>query len=467
MGKESRGNGKLDEVLKFFSSVRLTVFLCIALATSSSLGTFIAQNLSVSESVAKYGEPLTRLLMVLGIGDLYHSGWFRFLIALLATNLIVCSTRRLPRVWRGIHRTPGNVSRDSLKKWRANKNFRSPLEPEEAAARAAKILKCKPVEAEAEGGGGQYVLTSNRGAYGRLGPYVTHLGVLILLFGAVIGSVAGFRGGVNLLEGETVGEAWLFRGTERRPFGFEIRCDKFTFSTYEDGTPKEYKSEVTILEEGRVVRKGDIRVNHPLSHKGINFYQSNYGVGGVSVGLEVKDKEKGTSTIFKIGDDKTVLLPDGQTSLKIVDVSLDMEMPGGAMKGGGKRLGPAVEIMLIDASGAHQGPFWILKNYPDMARTREGNYHIQLIDLGTSYYTGLQVAMDPGVGFVWTGCIVLLVGIMMSFLIHHRTLVVLVGRDDDGSKVTAAGKSMDGRGNIKVEFNKVARAIAGAIGPSQ
>ncbi|MFC1889658.1 cytochrome c biogenesis protein ResB [Thermodesulfobacteriota bacterium] len=463
MGKESRGNGKFDEVLKFFSSVRLTVFLCIALAASSALGTFIAQNLSVAESVAKYGEPLTKLLMVLGIGDLYHSGWFRFLMALLATNLIVCSTRRLPRVWRGIHRTPGKVSGETLKKWRANKSFRSPLGPEEAAARASKILRCKPVEAETEGGGRQYVLTSNRGAYGRLGPYVTHLGVLILLFGAVIGSVAGFRGGVEILEGEAAGEAWLFRGTERRPFGFEIRCDNFTFTRYEDGTPRDYKSEVTILEEGQVVRKGDIRVNHPLSHKGINFYQSSYYP---SVDLEVKDKEKGTSTFFKTHINKTVRLPDGQTWLRIEDVDPDMLMPGASMKGGGKRLGPAAAILLINASGAHQGPFWILKNYPDMARAREGNYHIQLIDISTSYYTGLQVASDPGVGFVWTGCIVLLVGIIMSFFIHHRTLVVLVGRDDDGSKVTAAEKSMDGRGDIEVEFNKVAEAIAGAIGPS-
>ena len=38
---------------------------------------------------------------------------------------------------------------------------------------------------------------------------------------------------------------------------------------------------MTLLEGSQTVRNESIRVNHPLSYKGLSFYQSNYGVAGV------------------------------------------------------------------------------------------------------------------------------------------------------------------------------------------
>ena len=48
-------------------------------------------------------------------------------------------------------------------------------------------------------------------------------------------------------------------------------------STYKNGAPKEYRSSLTILENGEPVLTKDIIVNDPLQYKGISMFQSSYG----------------------------------------------------------------------------------------------------------------------------------------------------------------------------------------------
>lgn len=453
--------GALEVFLDFFSSVRLTIFLCIALAASSALGTFFPQNLSAAETARHFGEPLAKLFGAMGVGDLYHSGWFRLLIGLLALNLITCSLRRLPKVWRGISRVPKNVSEASLKKWRHSKTLKTTLGRDEALEKIREVLGRKAEELD-EG----FLLIARRGRSGRLGPYVTHLGVLIILAGAVIGSLFGFRGHINLLEGESADSVWINQGTQERPLGFEIRCDRFVFEQYDDGTPKEYRSEVTILEVGSAVGTDHIRVNHPLNHQGIYFYQSNYGVGGFEAVFDVVASTGGEKTTLRVDSEEPVVLPDGKTKLRVVDASLDMEMPGGSMDGHGRRLGPATAILLLDETGTHQGPFWILKNYPDLAKGSGTPFDITLVDLGSSYFTGLEVSRDPGVGFVWTGCTILLVGIMMSFFIHRRVYAVRVAEAEESRAIVVAARTGQGRGDIEREFETISEAIAREMNPS-
>lgn len=40
--------------------------------------------------------------------------------------------------------------------------------------------------------------------------------------------------------------------------------------------PKEYRSDLTILDQGREILRKSIKVNAPLTYKGVTFYQSSY-----------------------------------------------------------------------------------------------------------------------------------------------------------------------------------------------
>ena len=87
-------------ILSFFKSVKLAVTLILILAATSVIGTLIPQGRPPMYWVEKYGEGTYGILQFLGFLDLYHSGWFLFLILLLAVNILVCSLSRVRRTYR-------------------------------------------------------------------------------------------------------------------------------------------------------------------------------------------------------------------------------------------------------------------------------------------------------------------------------------------------------------------------------
>ena len=90
----------LNRLWRFFTSVRLTVFVLLTLAATSIIGTVIPQNESPSEYMQAFGPLLYRLFEVLDIFDMYHSWWFQLLLVLLTLNIIVCSIDRLAATWK-------------------------------------------------------------------------------------------------------------------------------------------------------------------------------------------------------------------------------------------------------------------------------------------------------------------------------------------------------------------------------
>ena len=101
--------------------------------------------------------------------------------------------------------------------------------------------------------------------------------IILLLAGALIGSVSGFEGYVNIPEGEAVNSIMVRNTRQMHNLGFEIRCDDFDVSFYKSGAPKEYRSTLTILAQGKPVLTKNIIVNDPLRYKGINLFPSSYG----------------------------------------------------------------------------------------------------------------------------------------------------------------------------------------------
>ncbi len=66
---------------------------------------------------------------------------------------------------------------------------------------------------------------------------------------------------------------------EYSPLGFSVRCDDFEVEFYENSQmPREYKSWLTVIEDGKEVMRKAIEVNDPLTYKGITFYQASYGM---------------------------------------------------------------------------------------------------------------------------------------------------------------------------------------------
>ncbi|MGD8725778.1 MAG: cytochrome c biogenesis protein ResB, partial [Desulfobacterales bacterium] len=267
----------IDQLWKSFASVQLTIGLLLTLAATSIIGTLIPQNQSPEAYLQSFGETLYRIFSLLGIFDLYHSWWFRALILLLVVNIIVCSIDRLQATWKIIFvRNPRfNVARYRRLKSKAEFNHNSAAGSlrERYLAIIARRFRYHRVEDTDQG----FAIYAEKGRLTRLGVYVVHLSVVVLLIGGLIGSIFGFDGFVNIAEGETARAIRLQSNNETLPLGFDIRCDDFYVEFYDSGAPKEFRSSLTILKNGNVVKQKDIIVNDPLRYEGINFFQSSYG----------------------------------------------------------------------------------------------------------------------------------------------------------------------------------------------
>ncbi len=437
----------LSKLLQFFSSLRLTVSLFIILATLSIAGTVIQQNAPVTEYLRVYRLTTYRILNALDLFDMYHSWWFVTLLGLLSANLITCSLKRLPRTWRAFSRQKKTLDEDLLKGLQFKESLKISEAPEIVKERLSGLIRKnfkKPAITQVNA---SYHLSSEKGRGSRLGSSIIHLSILIILGGALIGSFLGFQGWVRIVEGESVDRINLRSGGQRE-LGFELRCDDFEVSFYESGQPKEYRSEITVIEAGREILHQSLRVNHPLTYKGISFYQSDYGTAGregLIIGARdgVNSEEKNIEA--SIG--KRVKVPDSQVSIHPVKYDPNFQ---------GK--GRAVQIVVFEPGLPRSGPphkiLWVTEDYPDS----EG-LGFRLKDVSLKQFTGLMVTRDPGRWGVWLGCGLLMLGLIMALFVAHQRVWVRVEGEGGGSLVTVAGSVSKNKEAFTGKFNRLLEEI--------
>ena len=272
----------------FFRSLKLTIFILILLAILSIIGTLIAQNAAREDYIQRYGGSLYEVLDFFNLFDMYHSWWFSAILLLLVINLIACSLQRFPGVWNQIFRGAGSRGLEEsllktlpyVEKIRPSNPGKVNMEEVVGNSLRKRFKKQERIETDS-----MVTFFAEKGRFSRLGVYITHLSLLIILIGGILGSLFGFKGFVNIIEGETA-DRFFIRGKDTsipKPLPFSVRCDDFNVTFYDlkdnkqDRFVKEYTSLLTIIENGKEVLKKTVEVNHPLHHRGLAFYQSSYG----------------------------------------------------------------------------------------------------------------------------------------------------------------------------------------------
>jgi len=439
-------NGILDRSYQFFASVKLSLFLFGSLAATSIVGTLIPQESTVEQRLREYGPKLSALIEVLDLADMYHSWWFKVLLGLLSVNLIVCSLRRLPQTLTLLRAGSQTMDPARLQKMRHHARIQVPLPLSESqrllASRLGRRYSCQWQERD-----GGWQAAAEKGRFSRLGVYFVHLGVLLILGGALIGSVFGFRGFVTIPESGTVDR--IFIGSKHRvlPLGFAIRCDKFTVDFYDTGAPKEFRSDVSILEHGDMVRRAAILVNDPLTFKGITFYQATYGSEPSDIVLQLNDVTSGKKLRLEVPFRETIVIPGTKDRLVVMDYAENVGNHGPAL--------------FIAAAREHQQPAsaWILVKQPAFHGNRIGDLAITAESFQNSFYTGLQVKKDPGVWVIYAGFSLMLLSMLFALYGSHRRMWFLLDQGSGGTKIMLGGHSSKHQAAFEREFTKLTQEI--------
>lgn len=490
-------------VLRRMSTALVLLF---TLAAASILATFVPQRPLVPTTVEEWiagqagpGAVVSTAFDWLDLFDVFGSVWFGVLVALLFTSLTGCL---IPR-WRGFLRTlrkPPPAGRN-LERLTHSVELRTTLAPEQALAAAAPVLRGfrRRMVAPADTASGRPQLAAERGRAREAGSLVFHSAFYLLLLGALIGKAFGFEGQINIPEGSAFADTRIAYDLARpgRYFGlddhrgFVVRLDDFDVRYYANQVPRDFVSRVTVIEDGREVRRGVTRVNHPLRHDGMKLYQVRFGM---APHIRVR---AGDTVLF----DEAVMLADagggvwtGAAKVSLgartgetrgPQIALDLVfLPDAAVNGDGvpysrspeprnprliaelyvgDDLGlerPAPAARFDRAAGQVLGPPAILPPGGEAALAG-GTLALEFAELRT--WSGFQVSHAPGRLLLLAAAILLLGGLLPSLYSARRRVWLEARPDGDRTTVVLAGVALQRKPAFVDEFARISAAVRTAL----
>jgi cytochrome c biogenesis protein len=453
-----------SKVWAFFSSLKLSISVLITLAVVSIFGTVIEQGQSPDTYLIGYGGGWGKLILFLSLDDMYHSAWFTAILVILSVNIVVCTLERFSPKWRTLLRTdpvfdPGIIGKlsnrdiftvdsdiDTVKECLFNE-FRK------------KRYRVKTFDSAAGSKGTGRSFYAWKGKMGRFGSDMTHVSLLLILLGAIIGSMFGYKD----FSAVPVGGKVIVPGTDH-----ELRLDKFWIDYYDTGQIRQFNSNLTIVRDGEDVISKQIWVNEPLYYEGIRFYQSSYGMSWnrikeaeiVAIKRGEGGNEIGSPVRVKWGELKRV--PDSPYSVKVVayaaDFTYDEEL-GGVVSKSAEANNPAVRVEVYEGDRLIFTP-WLFFNFPGyFSSAPDSDYSLILAGFSPIPYSGISITKDPGTNIVWAGSIIMGIGFIFAFFVNYRRVWVNLTETGNSREVSIGGMTNKNHLAFKTEFKELVGAV--------
>jgi len=418
-----------ERIWKAFSSMKLGLALLGIIALVSAMGTLIPQE-SMDPEKAK---AVSGLWQMLGLTHLYSSLWFRLLLGLLCINLVVCSVQRVRSIYRRTFKltSPLNLAQVPQKN-------RVTVQGELVSLRESvqEVLIQKGFRFTLSDQSDDWSFIAIKRRLGNWGSLITHLSFVILIVGALLGSLLGFKGYFMEGAGTTVPiqSIQLSKGAVSETFSVRINSAEDRFLP--NGERDNWYTDMSILENGKEMDRKTISVNHPLKYKGVTFYQANFSNGvrftanisGQKTPVVLQDQ--GQSYFNAPGTELFLVTALAKSSSKTPDVLYQVYKGQDAqpIQTGQMKTGETVDV---------QGAYSLTYD-------------------GLAGFTGLQVKKDPGVAVIWLGCGLLLVGLLLAFYWQPVVISGIIqskkGKQGNLTVGALAGKMPDSARNTLEQF---------------
>jgi cytochrome c biogenesis protein len=422
---------------EFFASVKLALFCFFTLAIASILGTIIPQGKESIFYIQKYGEGVAEVFRLLDVPNMYSSWWFVSLLSLFSINLIVCSIERLPTVWKLVTMDNLATKVNRLEKMTPRMQFGTDKPLQEVAVEVEQTLNnsgWKPSRRETDGG---TLFFSQKTPWVRFGVYIVHFSILVIFAGAIIGTFFGYKGSIMARERSTFSQFFKFPDNARQPLGFDIRVNEFELTHYDTGAPKEYRSDLTVIDNGQEVLHKSIVVNDPLDYKGYTFYQASYQASD-EYWVTIQNQNTGLSRTFQARPGVELKWPEAGITFGIINL-MDPDQWGRYR----------LKIWFSDGKG-EPSVFWLDGETVVSVERLDAPYAFKSKQV---FATGLQVAKDPGVWPVYIGCTLMLIGLIVAFFLSHKRLWIYIKEDENKTKILVTGSTNKNKAGFENMFD--------------
>ncbi len=392
------------ELLPLLADLRLAIALLLVIAVTSITGTVIEQGESLAfyqtnypSDPALFGFLDWRVILVSGLDHVYRTWWYLAILIVFGASLTACTfTRQITalrwfsRPW-NFYSQPRQFNKLALSGELTQGNLEaiSPL----LEKRGYKVFTR------------DRTLYAQKGVAGRIGPIVVHASMLIILAGAIYGSMTGFFAQEIVPSGQVFQIRNIFDAgpwaEAQVPKDWAVRVNDFWIDYTPEGVIDQFYSDLSVInEDGEELAQKTIHVNEPLRYKGVTLYQADWGIAAVQVKLnnspvlEIPMGQLPTEGKSRIWGTLVPTKPDMSESVSLLATDLQGT------------------LLVYDTAGQ------LVATVRKGMATEVNGIQLSIVDIIGS--TGLQIKADPGIPWVYLGFGLLMVGVLMSYISHSQ-----------------------------------------------
>ena len=417
-----------QRIFKFLADLRFAIAILLIIACFSIIGTVIEQDQSIETYKINY--PLTNqvfgflswdIIIKFGLDHVYKTWWFITLVLIFGVSLLTCTIlQQLPalKVSRRCQffRTTQSFKRLQISTSLRNKKLQQIL---------FKIKKTNYSVFQQKN-----IFYCYKGLIGRIAPIIVHFSMILVLLGAIFGSISGFKAQEIVPKTETFHiQNILNTGQISLIPNCSARVNDFWITYTKQSTVQQFYSDISILNvNGNEVDRQTIFVNSPARSNGINYYQTDWNLLGLRI-------QTNNSAILQY---PLINLNPAQQKVWLTWIPTTTTLDNGI-------------IVLIDNLQGYCSIYNELGQFLGNLELNEmfaNNFPISLVDIISS--TGLQIKTDPGLPIIYTGFFFLMVSTLISYITYSQIWIV-----QDKNKIFMGGNTTRATFDLELEFFKL------------
>ncbi len=353
----------LDDAMELLASMRFAIALLTVLCIASVIGTVVQQRQPMTNYVNQFGPFWSELFGKLDLYTVYSAWWFLLMLGFLVVSTSLCIARHTPRILRDLKTFKETMREQSIQSFRHKALGYLHMNPEAALSQVNAWLSAEGWKARAQVRHGGVMIGARKGSAHKIGYLAAHSAIVLICLGGlfdgdlVVRAIMwaqgkqiyqggdlnqmtevnrlspgnpSFRGNLYVPEGSRSSTALLSMpsGVVVQDLPFDVELKKFIVEYYATGMPKLFASNI-VLHDRRdgSTATATVKVNEPVTYRGVTLYQSSFEDGGSELKLRLRSLQAAHDTPLEGRvNSTTTLTAEGEafglelTGLRVINV---------------------------------------------------------------------------------------------------------------------------------------------------
>jgi cytochrome c biogenesis protein len=415
-------------IFKTLADLRFAIILLLIIAISSVIGTIIEQDQPIE--IYKSNYPLINplfgflswdIILQFGFDHVYSTWWFLCFVVVLGISLLTCTfIQQLPAL-KIARRCQFLRTSTQFYKLKLIKNLELHTLTKiffQIQTNHYSIFQQKNI------------FYCYKGLVGKIAPITVHLSMILILLGTILSSLSGLKAQEIIPKTETVHiQNILLSGLFSKIPNISTRINDFWITYNNKNIINQYYSDISILNNfGTELQQQTIYVNQPAKFSGISYYQTDWNLLGLRIKVD-------NSNVFQY---PLVSVLNKSNKFWVSWISTDQSLKEG------------FTILMMDLHGycSIYNKLGLFLGNLELDEKFNISFPLILIDILSS--TGLQVKVDPGIPFIYSGFGFLMVSTLLSYITYSQVWIL-----KHSEQILIGGNTTRAKFDFELEFAEI------------